>query len=248
MTISSESDLAGMQRVGNLVARTIAHMRAEVRAGMTTAELDGIGERFARNEGARSAPQLAYDFPGFNCLSVNEEIVHGIPGPRVLRDGDVVKLDVTLELDGYMADSAVTVVIPPVSVEARQLQRAARVAFNKGLGVARAGATLREVGRAVESAARREGAVVIRELTGHGIGRRIHEPPSVPNWPDPDVRTVLTEGLVIALEPMLTNVPARVVEESDGWTLRTHNRTLAVHHEHTIVIRRGAPLVLTAAA
>jgi methionyl aminopeptidase len=147
-----------------------------------------------------------------------------------------------------MADSAVTVIIPPVSLEARQLQRAARIAFNRGLDVARAGQTLRDVGRAVEAAARREGVAVIRELTGHGIGRRIHEPPSVPNWPDPDVRTVLTEGLVIALEPMLTTKPARVVEESDGWTLRTHNRALAVHHEHTIVIRRGAPLVLTAAA
>jgi len=159
-----------------------------------------------------------------------------------------VKLDVTLELDGYMADSAVTVILPPVSVEARMLQRAARIAFNRGLAVARAGTSLREVGRAVESAARREGAAVVRELTGHGIGRRIHEPPSVPNWADPDVRTVLTEGLVIALEPMLTSAPARVVEEADGWTLRTHNRVLAVHHEHTIVIRRGAPLVLTAAA
>jgi methionyl aminopeptidase len=248
MTISSNSDLERMRRVGQLVARTIAHMRAEVRPGMTTGELDAIGERFARAAGARSAPQLAYNFPGFNCLSVNDEIVHGIPGPRVLRDGDVVKLDVTLELDGFMADSAVTVVIPPVSVEARQLQRAARIAFNRGLDVARAGQTLREVGRAIEAAARREGVAVVRELTGHGIGRRIHEPPSVPNWADPTVRTVLTEGLVIALEPMLTSAPARVVEEPDGWTLRTHNRVLAVHHEHTIMIRRGAPLVLTAAA
>jgi len=248
MTIGSQVDLAGMQRVGQLVARTIAHMRAQVRPGMTTRELDETGERFARAEGARSAPQLAYDFPGFTCLSVNEEIVHGIPGARVLRPGDVVKLDVTLELDGYMADSAVTVVIPPVSADARQLQRAARVAFNRGLDAARAGQTLRDVGRAVEAAARREGASVIRELTGHGIGRRIHESPSVPNWPDPTVCTVLTEGLVIALEPMVTAGPARVVEEADGWTLRTHNRVLAAHHEHTIVIRRGAPLVLTAAA
>ena len=147
-----------------------------------------------------------------------------------------------------MADSAVTVVIPPVSLEARQLQRAARIAFNHGIAVARAGQSLREVGRAVEAAAKREGAVVVRELTGHGIGRRIHEPPSVPNWADPNARTVLTEGLVIALEPMLTSVPVRVVEEADGWTLRTHNRVLAVHHEHTILIRRGAPLVLTLAA
>jgi methionyl aminopeptidase len=248
MTISSQSDLAALQRVGQLVARTIAHMRAAVRPGMTTGQLDEIGARFARSHGARSAPQLTYDFPGFNCLSVNEEIVHGIPGARVLREGDVVKLDVTLELDGYMADSAVTVIIPPVSVEARQLQRAARIAFNSGVAVARAGQSLREGGRAVESAAKREGAVVVRELTGHGIGRRIHEPPTVPNWGDPDARTILAEGMVIALEPMLTSVPARVVEEADGWTLRTHNRVLAVHHEHTIVIRRGAPLVLTAAA
>ena len=248
MTVSSTVDIAGLQRVGQLVARTIAHMRASVRPGITTAELDLIGERFARAEGARSAPQLAYDFPGFNCLSVNDEIVHGVPGARVLAEGDVVKLDVTLELDGYMADSAVTVVIPPVSLEARQLQRAARIAFNHGIAVARAGQSLREVGRAVEAAAKREGAVVVRELTGHGIGRRIHEPPSVPNWADPNARTVLTEGLVIALEPMLTSVPVRVVEEADGWTLRTHNRVLAVHHEHTILIRRGAPLVLTLAA
>jgi methionyl aminopeptidase len=248
MTASSEIDLKGLQRVGQLVARTIAHMRAQVQPGITTAELDAVGERFARAAGARSAPQLAYDFPGFNCLSVNEEIVHGVPGARVLREGDVVKLDVTLELDGYMADSAVTVVIPPVSDEARHLQRAARIAFNQGIAVARAGQSLREVGRAVEAAAKREGAVVVRELTGHGIGRHIHEPPSVPNWADPEARTVLTEGLVIALEPMLTSVPVRVVEEADGWTLRTHNRVLAVHHEHTIVIRRGAPLVLTLAA
>lgn len=248
MTISSHSDLAGMQRVGQLVARTIAHMRAAVRPGLTTAELDLVGEQFARSHGARSAPQLTYGFPGFNCLSVNDEIVHGVPGGRALREGDVVKLDVTLELDGYMADSAVTVVIPPVSLEARRLQRAARIAFNGGVAVARAGQSLREVGRAVEAAAKREGAVVVRELTGHGIGRRIHEPPNVPNWGDPSARTVLTEGMVIALEPMLTSVPVRVVEEADGWTLRTHNRVLAVHHEHTIMIRRGEPLVLTAAA
>ena len=247
VTISSEMDLAAMRRVGQLVARTIAHMRAELAPGVTTAELDAAAARFARAAGARSAPQLAYDFPGFTCISVNEQIVHGVPGSRTLRPGDVVKLDVTLELDGYMADSAVTAVVPPVAPEARRLQRAARVAFNQGLAAARAGSRLRDVGQAVEAAARREGAVVIRELTGHGIGRRIHEPPTVPNWADPAAHQELREGMVIALEPMLTSVPVRVVEEADGWTLRTHNRVLAVHHEHTIVIRRGAPLVLTAA-
>jgi methionyl aminopeptidase len=247
VTISSESELAGMRRVGRLVARTLAHMRAQVRPGVTTAELDAAGAQLARAAGARSAPQLTYDFPGFNCISLNEEIVHGIPGPRVLAPGDVVKLDVTLELDGYMADSAVTVLVPPVRPEVQRLQRAARVAFNRGLDAARAGRTLRDVGRAVEAAARREGMVVLRELEGHGIGRRLHEAPGVPNWADPRASLVLREGLVLALEPMLAGEAARVVEEPDGWTLRTHNRALAVHHEHTIVIRRGAPIVLTAA-
>jgi methionyl aminopeptidase len=247
MTIKSDFELEAMQRVGRLVAQTIARMRAEVRPGVTTAALDDVAARFARAEGARSAPQISYNFPGFTCISVNEEIVHGIPGPRVLAPGDVVKLDVTLELDGYMADSAVTVVVPPVTQEAQRLQRAARVAFNQGLAAARAGRQLRDVGRAIEAVARREGLTVLRELTGHGIGRRIHERPSVPNWADPEARDVLREGLVLALEPMLSAAPARVVEEADGWTLRTHNRALAAHHEHTIVIRRGAPLVLTAA-
>ena len=247
MTITSSSDLAGMQRVGNLVARTLAHMRAAVAPGVTTERLDQAGERFARAEGARSAPQLTYDFPGFTCISVNDEIVHGIPGPRVLRPGDVVKLDVTLELDGFMADSAVTVLVPPGSDDGRLLQRAARIAFNRGLAAARAGSRLSDVGAAVEAAAQREGVSVVRELGGHGIGRRIHESPSVPNWADPGAREVLREGLVIALEPMVSTRAARVVEEPDGWTLRTHNRSLAAHHEHTIVIRNGAALILTAA-
>lgn len=247
MTIRSDAELAGMRRVGRLVADTIARMRAAVRPGVTTAELDGIGERFAREAGGRSAPQLTYDFPGFTCISVNEEIVHGIPGHRALAAGDVVKLDVTLELDGFMADSAVTVLVPPVSDEARQLQRAARVALNQGLAAARAGQRLQAIGAAVEAAARKEGATVIRELCGHGIGRRLHEEPSVPNWAEPGARRLLHEGLVLAVEPMLASRPARVVTEKDGWTLRTHNRALAVHQEHTIVIRRGAPLVLTAA-
>jgi len=248
MSIESDRDLAGMREAGRITTEALDVLQSQVAVGITTAELDAAAAAVLKRHGARSAPALVYGFPGTVLISVNDEIVHGIPGSRVLGEGDVVKLDVTLELDGYMADSAVTVVLPPVSAEARALQRAARIAFNRGLAVARAGTSLREVGRAVESAARREGAVVVRELTGHGIGRRIHESPNVPNWADPDARTVLTEGLVIALEPMLTSAPVRVVEDADGWTLRTHNRMLAVHHEHTIVIRRGTPLVLTAAA
>jgi methionyl aminopeptidase len=247
MTITSKSDLEGMQRVGRLVADTIALMRAQVAPGVTTGELDVAAERFARAAGARSAPQLAYGFPGFTCISVNEQIVHGIPGPRALLPGDLLKLDVTLELGGYMADSAVTVVVGPTTSPTHRLQRAVRIAFNQGLAAARPGRRLRDVGRAVERAAKREGVSVLRELAGHGIGRRIHEEPSVPNWADPDAVDVLHEGLVIALEPLVSAARTQVVEEADGWTLSTRNRSLAAHHEHTIVIREGVPLVLTAA-
>src|SRR5262245_11651280 len=175
MTISSTSDLEGMRRVGRLVAETLNEMRAAVRPGVTTAELDDIGAARARRHGARSAPQLAYKFPGFNCISVNEEIVHGIPGLRALRPGYVVKLDVTLELDGFIADSAVTVLVPPALPEARALARCARVALNRALDAARAGRSINEVGRVIEGEANRHGFHVVRELCGHGVGRRIHE-------------------------------------------------------------------------
>src|SRR5919205_3979970 len=131
MTISSDSDLSALRRVGELVARTLDEMRSAVQPGVTTASLDAVAAQFARRHGARSAPQLAYNFPGFTCISVNDEIVHGIPGPRVLQPGDVVKLDVTLELDGYIADAARTVLVPPVAPTARRLQRCARHALNR---------------------------------------------------------------------------------------------------------------------
>jgi methionyl aminopeptidase len=248
MTISSVSELEGLRRVGRVVAEALASMRSAVKPGISTEALDAIGERVARAVGARSAPQLTYDFPGFNCISVNEEIVHGIPGQRVIRAGDVVKLDVTLELDGFIADSAATVLVPPVALDVRRLQRCARSAFNRAMDAARAGARLRDIGRAVEREARSEGFHVLRELTGHGVGRGLHEEPTVPNYPELEGDRELWDGLVIAVEPMLCLREARVITERDGWTLRTSNRCAAVHHEHTIVIRRGAPEILTAAA
>lgn len=247
MTISTQGDLDGLARVGRLVALTLQQMRAAVVPGVTTAGLDALAERFARARGARSAPQLTYGFPGFTCISVNEEIVHGIPGPRRVQPGDIVKLDVTLELDGLIADAAVTVLVPPVSAVARQLRKTARAAFDRAMHAARPGRPVCEIGSAVDTEVRRRGFSVVRELCGHGVGRRLHEAPSVPNFRDPDARSLLHEGLVLAVEPMATPAPVRVVEEADGWTLRTHDRSPAVHHEHTIVVRRGSPVILTAA-
>lgn len=246
MTISSKEDMRGMSQVGRLVGLAIREMKAAARPGMTTAELDAVGAAFLRRHGARSAPQLTYDFPGFTCLSVNEEIVHGVPGPRRLQPGDVLKIDVTAELDGFVADAAVTMILPPVPVEARKLRKCAEAAFNKAMAAARPGNRVSEIGRAVEAEVHRHGFRVLRDLAGHGVGRRLHEEPSVPNYFDPRDRYELTEGLVLAVEPILATHSARLVTERDGWTIRTHNRCLAAHYEHTVVITRGQPKILTA--
>lgn len=248
MTISSREDVAGMCQVGQLVGLAIREMKAAARPGMTTAELDKVGAGFLRRHGARSAPQLAYDFPGFTCLSLNEEVVHGIPGPRRMQPGDVLKIDVTAELGGYMADAAVTVVLPPAAPKARKLRRCAEAAFEKALGAARIGSRVSEIGRAVDAEVRRHGFRVLRDLAGHGVGREIHEPPVVPNYFDWKNLDELQEGMVLAIEPILAAEPARIVTEGDGWTVRTHNRCLAAHYEHTVVITKGKPKVLTAVA
>src|SRR3982751_5182721 len=150
MTIQSKSDLSGMRAVGRLVALTIREMRGALAPGMTTEQLDDIGAAFLRRHGARSAPQLTYNFPGFNCISVNDEVVHGVPRNRVLAAGDVVKIDVTAELDGFIADAAITVVIPPVTTAAHNLVQSAESAFRKAYKVAEAGTRIAELGRAVE--------------------------------------------------------------------------------------------------
>jgi methionyl aminopeptidase len=171
-----------------------------------------------------------------------------VPGPRRLAPGDVVKIDVTAELGGYIADAATTVLLPPVLPVARKLRKCARAAFDKALAVARVGRQVNDIGRAVEGEVRRHGFSVLRGLCGHGVGQTIHEAPEVPNFYDPRSRTPLTEGLVLAVEPMISSEPSQLVTEPDGWTIRTSNRSLTAHYEHTIVITRGEPLVLTAVA
>ena len=245
MSIESAADLAGMQRVGRVVALTIQEMCAAVRVGMTTAELDAVAASAYRRYGARSAPQLAYGFPGVTCISVNDEIVHGIPGPRRLQPGDVLKIDVTAELGGYIADAATTILIPPIRSNARRLKQSAMNALSAALSVARSGERVSVIGRAVESEAQAAGFSVVRELCGHGVGRRIHEPPNVPNYENRFSRDALSDGLVIAVEPMLSVTRSSAVQDDDGWTLRTGNGCVAVHEEHTIVVRSGAPLIVT---
>jgi len=247
MSIDSAADLEGLQRVGRVVHLTLEALEKNVRAGVTTAELDAVAARLLASHGARSAPAVVYGFPGTVLISVNDEIVHGIPGPRRLETGDVVKLDVTVEKDGYVADAARTVIVGEGSDVARRLVACVSAAFDAALDVARAGTLVSQIGLVVDHETRRRGFRVVRGLSGHGVGRTIHEPPNVPNEFDPRQRDVLTEGLVITIEPMISAGSFRTFTDRNGWAVRTNDGSLAAHHEHTMVITRGRPLILTAA-
>ncbi|MCZ7568042.1 MAG: type I methionyl aminopeptidase [Ardenticatenaceae bacterium] len=245
MSIESEQDLRGLARIGKIVGLTLREMKMRLRPGLTTGELDEVGARILAKHGARPAPQRLYGFPGATCISVNDEAVHGIPGGRILRAGDLVKIDVTAELDGYIADAALTVALPPVSATKRKLRDCAKSALREAIAVARAGCPIYEIGKAVETEVRRHGFAVIPELSGHGVGRAIHEEPPVPNFADRRVSQRLTEGLVITIEPIIAAGSGRVVIGTDGWTVRTGDGSLAAHYEHTVVITRDRPIVLT---
>jgi methionyl aminopeptidase len=247
MSIQSAADLEAMRLVGAITKDTLDALESHVRVGISTAELDAIAAAVFAGHGARSAPALLYGFPRSVLISVNDEVVHGIPGPRRLRRGDLVKLDVTVEKDGYVADAARSVLVGAGTQTARRLIACSRAAFRAAAAVARAGTPVNEIGRAVEQEVRRHGFSVVRGLAGHGVGRAIHEEPSVPNWYDPWQRDVLTEGLVLTIEPMISAGSALPVQDSDGWTIRTSDGSLAAHHEHTLVITQGEPLILTAA-
>ncbi len=245
MSIESAEDLKGLRRVGAVVARTLREVVSLVGPGISTGDLDRVAAHLFGAEGARSAPQLEYGFPGTILISVNDEVVHGIPGSRRIRPGDIVKIDVTAELDGYVADAARSVCVPPVNTLHRRLALTAGSAFSRSLPRARAGCLVSGIGAAVETSVREAGLSVIPMLSGHGTGRKIHEQPDILNFYHPGQQDVLTDGLVITIEPLITSGSGRVFEAADGWTVKTADRAPSAHHENTIVVTHGAPIVLT---
>jgi methionyl aminopeptidase len=252
MTIDGDDDLDGLRRAGRAVAEARDAMLDAAEPGATTADLDAVGRAVLRSHGARSAPQLAVGFPAATCVSVNDEAAHGVPSPaRVLRAGDLVNVDVSAELDGYWADTGASAPVgPAASVDplARRLVEATREAQGAAMAAARAGRPLGHVGRAVERCARRRGFRVIANLCGHGVGGFLHEEPSVPSIEAAAGDVTLWEGLVLAVEPFLSTGATVAVEGHDGWTLRTPDGSLSAQFEHTIVVTKGRPLVLTASA
>ena len=248
MSVDTPEQLNGLRRAGRVVATVLKALREAVRPGITTRELDTIAAHVLAAHGARSGPILTYDYPASVCISVGDEVVHGIPGDRVLQPGELVTLDVAAELDGYHADAAVTVPVGTVDPRSRRLMAATRGALAAGIRAAQPGASLRQVGAAIDQAARRRGFRVFRELTGHGIGLRMHEEPTVFNWAAPNATEVLTDGLVLTIEPMVSAGGTGLVLDPDGWTVRSADHSSSAHEEHTIMVARGGPVVLTAAA
>ena len=238
--------MAALQRAGHLAARVLQRMLAALEPGLTTLELDALGARLIDRAGARSAPRLTYDFPGSTCISINEEIAHGVPGSRVIGAGDVVNVDVSVELDGYFADTGGTRVVPPSSELKDRVCLTARQALRAALHVARAGARLNSIGAAIEGTALRNGLRVVETLGSHGIGRRLHEAPGfIAGYADASDRRVLKPGMVITIEPFISTRSRRPRLAADGWTLRGPRGNVSAQYEHTLIITAGRPILCT---
>ncbi|MBA3945151.1 MAG: type I methionyl aminopeptidase [Herpetosiphonaceae bacterium] len=247
MCVESENDLVSLLQIGQIVKLTLRTMQDRLRSGMTTKQLDTIGWEVLKQHGAHSAPIITYKFPGITCISVNEEAAHGIPGSRIIRAGDLVKIDVSAELNGYFADAAITVPVPPVVPLHQRLCDCAKAACEAAIAVAKANTPINEIGRVAEMTIRQCGFHVIRELPGHGVGRALHEEPfNVANYYRPLAKQRLKEGLVLTIEPHIAAGSGRIVTEQDGWTLKTRDGSFAAAYEHTVVITKDRPIITTA--
>jgi methionyl aminopeptidase len=246
MTADTESDIRHLRVIGRICAEALKKMMAAVRAGISTGELDGLGLEFLRAEGARSAPQVMYQFPGATCISVSPVIAHGIPGDYVLQPDDLIHIDVSAELEGYYGDTGASLTVSAARPQVGKLLEATKGTLWKALRAAKAGRPLNDIGKTVYQEAHKRGFGVIYDLTGHGIGLSLHEQPrEILNYSNPRDKRILHDGLVLAIEPFLTTGRGHVVEEKDGWSLRTIDNAIAAQFEHTIIVTKGDPIILT---
>ncbi|XEC97362.1 type I methionyl aminopeptidase [Paenibacillus tarimensis] len=248
MTVENEKDIEGLQAIGKIVALTIKEMKHHARVGMTTQELDDVGGRVLKSYGAVPAPKATYNFPGNTCISINREIAHGVPGNRIIQPGDLVNIDVSAEREGYYADSGHSFQMAPYHPTLTQLCRYTHHTMMKVISSLKHGVKINEIGRMIQNEANKGGYKVIRNLCSHGIGRSLHEAPKeiLPVYNKHDKR-VLKEGLVITIEPFLSTGAEYVLEQPDGWTLSLPDDSFAAQHEHTIIITKNKPIILTVA-
>lgn len=246
MSITKESELAGMERVGEVVAVTLREMRNAARPGMSTKQLDDLGAQILRDSGARPAPALAYGFPGATCISLNHEMAHGVPsGNRILREGDLVNIDVSAELGGYWADNGGSFVLGENPELERLVETSGRI-LHHAIRRIQGGVRMADIGMFIETEAKKSGYTVIRNLAGHGVGRGLHEEPGhIWNYRDRNDRRRFRKNTVIAMETFISTGSTLALELNDGWTLAGNKGGYTAQHEHTIVVTAGSPLILT---
>ena len=248
MIVQSDEDLNHLKDIGKLCAVAMKTMAAALEPGITTRELDLIGRKILEENGARSAPELCYEFPGATCISVNEEVAHGIPGDRVLKRGDLVNIDVSAVKDGFFSDTGASFLIPPGQSKAEKLCRDGKRALWVGLNQVKSGQPYAKIGQAIGQFAAKNRYTLIQNLASHGVGRSLHEEPSeLSTWPDSSERRIITDGQVFTVEPFLSLGAEWAEASDDPWTLLADKKTLTVQFEHTIVATRNGPLVLTLA-
>jgi methionyl aminopeptidase len=246
ITLRSPRELKIMREAGRIVARTVRELVAEMRPGMSTRDLDLIAAHSFRRQGARSTALGYFGYPGHICVSVNSQVVHGIPGPLKIKDGDLVKFDVAASYNGYVGDTTLTAVVgdKPTPEQAR-LMRVTYEGLMAGIAHARAGNRLSDIGHAIQTHVERNGLVVVKEFVGHGVGRSMHEAPQVSHWGPPGKGPVLKPGMVLAIEPQVNLGGAEVQMLPDGWTAVTLDGSLSAHYEHTVAVTENGPWILT---
>lgn len=246
ITCKSQRELAYMKDAGRIAARAHEELAKAIRPGVTTKELDEIAADFILSRGGRPAFKGLYDFPANICTSINEEVVHGIPSPyRRLQEGDIISIDIGVELNGYFGDCARTFPVGDVSEAARELLRVAEEALYRGIAEARVGRRLSDISHAIQSYVEAHGFSVVREFVGHGIGTSMHEEPQVPNFGPPGRGPRLKPGMTLAIEPMVNMGTHEVVTLDDNWTVVTKDLSLSAHFEHTVAVTNGRPEILT---
>lgn len=246
MTIETQNDIVKLQIIGKIVADALKLMINDAKVGMTTLDLDQIGTAYLEKFNAKSAPKLMYNFPGTTCISVNEDIAHGIPGDKVLKEGDIINIDVSAELDGYFADTGGSFVLGKSSDVQKKVMRATREALNSAIAVASAGKPINLIGKAIEKVAKKYNLKIIENLGSHGVGRSLHEDPTfIAPYFDSSDRRILKAGQVITIEPFLSTKTKWVEEAKDGWTLFTEPGSVSAQYEHSMIITNHRPIILT---
>lgn len=249
MSISSQADIEGLQRISDAVALTLKQMREYAKPGMSTKELDEFGGEILRKFGARSAPKLTYGFPGWSCISLNDEIAHGIPSKkRILKEGDLINIDVSAELDGYWSDNGGSFVLGKDIHNHKPLVEASRSILYKAIHQIKGGVKIADIGLLIETEAKKAGFKVIKNLVGHGVGRSLHEAPEeIPCFNDKNNKHRFKKDSVVAVETFISTKATYAHDKGDGWTYITKDGSFVAQHEHTLIITDGKPIILTEA-